>query len=95
MGPQMLAVGCHTGALLVYDLTRLQVLKKFTVFNNPVVGIEWCNRHSIIIWSHTQANSASTFQSHDALSSGSQSQNRQTLVKNEIILIDIRTGLCQ
>lgn len=93
--PQLLAVGCTTGALLIYDLTRMLVRNRFAVFNNPVVGIEWCTKTSIILWSHSQANSSSSFQPHEPLSSGqgSSTVNRANLVRNEIVLIDIRTGL--
>lgn len=91
---QLLAVGCMTGALLVYDIPRMMVRHKFAVFNNPVVGIEWCTKTAIIVWSHSMAASTTSFQPHEPLSSGqsSSSINRASLVKNEIVLIDIRTG---
>lgn len=91
---KLLAIGCSTGALLIYDLEKFKVQKKLAIFNNPVVGIEWYTKNALIIWSHSQANSASNFQSVDTLSSGtiSAAGSKQVLVKNEIILIDIRTG---
>lgn len=93
---QLLAVGCTTGSLLIYDLIRMQIRHKFAVFNNPVAGIEWCTKSSLILWSHSIANSASSFQSHDSSLSASQSSSslsRANLVKNEIVLMDVRTGL--
>lgn len=91
---QILAIGCSTGALLIYNLNKMRIYKKFSLFNNPVIGIEWCSRNSIIVWSHSSSNSVNSFQPHEPLSSGTSSNqpNKQTLVKNEILLIDIRTG---
>jgi hypothetical protein len=91
----LVAVGCMTGALFIYNLNKAKVARKFAVFNNSVVGMEWCTPHSIILWSHNQANSASAFQileHQNSTSSGSSGANKSTLVRNEIVLLDIRTG---
>lgn len=90
----LVAVGCMTGALFIYNLSKAKVARKFAVFNNSVVGMEWCTPHSIILWSHNQANSASAFQilEHQNSTSSGSGANKSTLVRNEIVLLDIRTG---
>lgn len=78
----LIAIGGSSG-LIIYNFEKNIVDKKISIFNNSSInGIEWISSNSLILWS-SPINESLAFQSND---SGSQ------LVKNEIILIDLRTG---
>ncbi|CAF0779231.1 unnamed protein product [Brachionus calyciflorus] len=82
----LLAIGDTSGFLSIFNLNKNQVVRKLTLTTYPIIGIEWVNLHSIICWSQ---NTNTIISSQDNLSG---SQNKQVLVKNEILYTDLRTG---
>lgn len=78
----LLAIGGASG-LIIYNVEQNLIDKKLTIFNNSSVnGIEWITINSLILWS--SPTNESTFVSNE---------NSSQSVKNEIILLDIRTGI--
>ena len=81
----VLAIGTPTG-LVIYDAKEKCVEKKIGVFNNSTInGIEWISANSLILWS-------SRLQINDAIAYSASNELGQQSAKNEIIVIDIRTG---
>lgn len=83
----LLALGDSNGFISVFNLNRNQLVKKFTISTNPVMGIEWMNLNYVITWTYN------TNLVNNSLESTPGGQNKQQiLVKNEISLTDLRTG---
>jgi hypothetical protein len=79
-----LAIGSNSG-LIIYDPKENLVIKKISIFNNSTInGIEWISCSGLILWS-SQINEIGNYPT-------SGDTNVQS-TKNELILIDIRTGI--
>lgn len=59
-----------------------KIEREFAVHTFPVGGIEWCGLHSVLSHAHQALTGSS--------SSGSSSSNNGQLVRNELVLTDIR-----
>lgn len=92
----VLAFGSSHGVLHVTNKNKSRILRKYSIFSNPIVGIEWYSKNSIFAWSHTNNSTCSPasvgYESPSPPNTSTAVQNRQNLVRNEIVFIDIRTG---
>lgn len=83
-----MAIGCPTGNLVIYNILKNFTEKKITTLNNSMLinGIEWISYFSVITWSYysnkfgIEANFGS-------------SETSSQLVRNDIFLTDLRTGI--
>ncbi|XP_063687874.1 WD repeat-containing protein 11-like isoform X2 [Bolinopsis microptera] len=48
----LLALGSHSGSILIVDLTTTKTIKEFTLHTSPVCGIEWVANRRIISYSN-------------------------------------------
>ena len=84
----ILAIGCPTGNLVIYNIIKNCTEKKITTLNNSMIinGIEWISYFTIITWSYysSQFNLESSF--------GPITEANHQLVRNDIFLTDLRTG---
>ena len=84
----IMAIGCPTGNLVIYNILKNFTEKKITTLNNSMLinGIEWISYFSVITWSYysnkfgIEANFGS-------------SETSSQLVRNDIFLTDLRTGI--
>jgi len=84
----LLAVGCSTGNLVIYNILKNCTEKKINILTNSMAinGIEWISMFNIITWSyHSNSNM-------DTSNFGSLTETSQQLVRNDIYLTDLRTG---
>jgi hypothetical protein len=84
----LIAIGCPNGYLHLFNLNQNKLVTKFQLFTYPVIGIEWCSIFMVITWTNN-ANSI------DATTNSANLNSKQFLVKNEVILTDLRTGKYQ
>ena len=85
----LLAIGCSSGNLAIYNILKNYTEKKITILNNSMTinGIEWISLSNIITWSyHASSHGLDT-------NLGLLSETTQLLVRNDIFLTDLRTGI--
>lgn len=84
----LLAIGCSTGNLVIYNILKNYTGKKITILNNnmAISGIEWISMFNVITWSY-HANFYNMDTSYVSLG-----EAPQQLVRNDIYLTDLRTG---
>ena len=81
----VLAIGSSSG-LVIYDSKDKCIEKKISVLNNSLInGIEWISSNSLILWS-------SRSQINESIAYSASNEVSQQSAKNEIIVMDIRTG---
>jgi hypothetical protein len=85
----LLAIGCPSGHLYVYNLNQNRLVKKLQMFTHAVFGIEWCSTFMVITWTN---NGLSSVADVSSTSNTSSQAGKQVLVRNEVLLTDLRTG---
>jgi hypothetical protein len=85
----LLAIGCPNGYLHVYNLNQNKLVKKIQLFTHAVYGIEWCSTFMVITWTNNGFGNVSDM---STASSSNNQAGKQALVKNEVLLTDLRTG---
>ena len=86
----LVALGCSSGFMYIYNLNKCSVVKKLLLYAHPVMGIEWVTISTIITWSY-HGNSSNNNLGHHQDSSSNNNGPKQ-LFKNEIFFTDLRTG---
>lgn len=84
----LLAIGCASGNLAIYNILKNCTEKKITILNNNMAinGIEWISLSNVITWSYHSS-------SHGIDANlGILNETTQLLVRNDIFLTDLRTG---
>ena len=92
----LVALGCSNGLLYIFNLNKNMIVKKMLLFTaHPVSGIEWISTNTLIAWSshNTVTSNSTTSSTHQETTSTNNSNTKQTNAKNELIYIDLRTGL--
>jgi len=84
----LLAIGCSTGNLVIYNILKNCTEKKINISTNNMAinGIEWISMFNVITWSY-RSNS-----NMDPSNFGSLTETTQQLVRNDVYLTDLRTG---
>jgi hypothetical protein len=85
----LLAIGCPNGYLYVYNLNQNKLVKKIQMFTHAIYGIEWCSTFMLITWTNNGLGSPADV---NTTSTSSNQTGKQVLVKNEVLLTDLRTG---
>ena len=82
----LMAIGAPNGNVHVVNMSTGCTEREFAVHTFPVRGLEWAGLHSIMSHAHQPMS-----QSSDGASSSSSSSS-STLVRNELVHTDVRTG---